>query len=158
VRYPRGSGPNVAINPTMQALPIGRAELRREGSGVAILAFGSLLTPALAAGDRLDATVVNMRFVKPLDEAMIERLARTHDLIVTVEENAIAGGAGGAVNEHLARVGLGVPIVNLGLPDQFIEHGDPKQLLAECGLDADGIHRSILRHRPPGVAGILESA
>ncbi len=158
VRYPRGSGPNVAINPTMQALPIGRAELRREGSAVAILAFGSLLTPALAAGDRLDATVVNMRFVKPLDEAMIERLARTHDLIVTVEENAIAGGAGSAVNEYLARVGLGVPIVNLGLPDQFIEHGDPKQLLAECGLDADGIHRSILRHRPPGVAGILESA
>jgi len=158
VRYPRGSGPNVAINPTMQALPIGRAELRREGGAVAILAFGSLLTPALAAGDRLDATVVNMRFVKPLDEAMIERLARTHDLIVTVEENAVAGGAGSAVNEYLARVGLGVPIVNLGLPDQFIEHGDPKQLLAACGLDAEGIYRAILRHRPPGVAGILESA
>ena len=158
VRYPRGSGPNVATNPTMQALPIGQAEIRREGRSIAILAFGSVLTPALVAGERLNATVVNMRFVKPLDEALVERLARAHDLVVTVEENAIAGGAGGAVNEYLARTGLGIPVVNLGLPDRFIEHGDPKQLLADCGLDADGIYRSILRHRPRGIADILESA
>ena len=158
VRYPRGSGPSVAIQPTMQALPLGRAETRRSGRAIAILAFGSVLIPALTAGERLNATVVNMRFVKPLDETMITELARSHDLLVTVEENAVAGGAGSAVNEFLARAGLGVPVVNLGLPDHFIEHGDPKQLLAECGLDADGIYRSILRQRPRGVAGILESA
>jgi len=158
VRYPRGSGPGVATNPTMQALPVGRADVRREGRGIAILSFGSVLAAAIAAGERLDATVVNMRFVKPLDEALIERVARAHDLIVTVEENTVAGGAGSAVNEYLARAGLGIPIVNLGLPDHFIEHGDPKQLLAECGLDAEGIYRSILRHRPRGIADILESA
>ena len=158
VRYPRGSGPSVAIQPTMQALPLGRAETRRSGRAIAILAFGSVLIPALTAGERLNATVVNMRFVKPLDETMITELARSHDLLVTVEENAVAGGAGSAVNEFLARAGLGVPVVNLGLPDHFVEHGDPKQLLAECGLDADGIYRSILRQRPRGVAGILESA
>ena len=158
VRYPRGSGPGVATNPTMQALPVGRADVRREGSGIAILSFGSVLGAAIEAGERINATVVNMRFVKPLDEALIERVARAHDLIVTVEENTVAGGAGSAVNEYLARAGLGIPIVNLGLPDHFIEHGDPKQLLAECGLDAEGIYRSIMRHRPRGIADILESA
>ncbi|MFP5350874.1 MAG: 1-deoxy-D-xylulose-5-phosphate synthase, partial [Gammaproteobacteria bacterium] len=158
VRYPRGSGPGAATNPTMQALPVGRADVRREGSGIAILSFGSVLGAAIEAGERVNATVVNMRFVKPLDEALIARVARAHDLIVTVEENTVAGGAGSAVNEYLARAGLGIPIVNLGLPDHFIEHGDPRQLLAECGLDAEGIYRSILRHRPRGIADILESA
>ncbi|BAU49024.1 1-deoxy-D-xylulose-5-phosphate synthase [Sulfurifustis variabilis] len=158
VRYPRGTGPGIKVGRGMGVLPIGKAEVRREGRDVAILAFGSLLAPALAAGESLNATVVNMRFVKPLDEALVLSLARTHELLVTVEENAVAGGAGSAVNECLARAALAPAVLNLGLPDRFVEHGDPKQLLAECGLDAEGIQRAILRRRPRGVAGILESA
>ncbi|GAB1233364.1 1-deoxy-D-xylulose-5-phosphate synthase [Ferrigenium sp. UT4] len=143
VRYPRVVGPGVAVQQDMQALPLGRGELRRSGKAVAILAFGSMLTPALAAAEQLDASVANMRFVKPLDEALVMQLAREHTLLVTVEENAVQGGAGSAVAECLARHGMTVPLLQLGLPDRFIEQGDPAQLLAECGLDAAGIARSV---------------
>ena len=158
VRYPRGAGPGAKTQRALAAIPIGKAETRRKGREVAILAFGSLLAPALTAGEALNATVINMRFVKPLDETLVLELARTHDLLVTVEENVIAGGAGAAVSECLAAAGVTTNVVHLGLPDQFIEHGDHKALLAECGLDADGIRRTILRHRPRGVAGRVESA
>jgi 1-deoxy-D-xylulose-5-phosphate synthase len=158
VRYPRGTGPGAKVQRALEAIPIGKAEVRREGREVAILAFGSVVTAALAAGESINATVVNMRFVKPLDKDLVLELARTHSLIVTVEENVLAGGAGAAVNECLASAGLTPELLNLGLPDHFVEHGDPKQLLAECGLDIEGIRRQILRRRPRGVAGIVESA
>jgi 1-deoxy-D-xylulose-5-phosphate synthase len=145
VRYPRGAGPHVAIANEMQALPIGKAEVRRRGRRIALLAFGSMLAPALDAGDSFNATVVNMRFVKPLDEALIRELAQTHEWLVTIEENAVQGGAGSAVNECLLAAGLAPRIVNLGLPDQFIEHGEHKELLADCGLDAPGLRRTLLR-------------
>jgi 1-deoxy-D-xylulose-5-phosphate synthase len=143
VRYPRGTGPGVDVAPAMKALAIGQGEVRREGKHVAILAFGTTLKPALEAGAELNATVANMRFVKPLDRDLVFRLATTHDLLVTVEENVVAGGAGAAVLEALAVDGLAVPVLQLGLPDAFVEHGDPQALLAECGLDRDGILRSI---------------
>ena len=143
VRYPRGSGPGVEVKAAMRALPFGRGEVRREGKRVAILAFGSMLAPALEAGTELGATVANMRFVKPLDRDLAYRLASTHDLVVTVEENAVAGGAGSAVAESLEADGIVVPVLQLGLPDRFVDHGDHAQLLAECGLDAAGIGRSI---------------
>ena len=146
VRYPRGAGPAAAIDPVLEPLPIGKAEVRRQGQRVALLAFGSMLTSALDAGEAFNATVVNMRFVKPLDADLVLELARTHELLVTLEENAIAGGAGSAVNELLAATGLPCRVINLGLPDRFIEHGDPKQLLAECGLDTASIRRTILRY------------
>jgi 1-deoxy-D-xylulose-5-phosphate synthase len=145
VRYPRGSGPGVAVDPALQPLALGKAEVRRRGSRVALLAFGSMLAPALEAGSAFDATVVNMRFVKPLDETLVRELAASHELLVTVEEGAVAGGAGSAVNELLAAAGLGARVVNLGLPDRFIEHGEPGELLADCGLDAPTIRRAILR-------------
>ena len=143
VRYPRGTGPGVAINPEMSALPIGKGELRREGKRVAILAFGSMLAPALVAGEQLDATVANMRFVKPLDAGLVLRLAREHELLVTVEENTVQGGAGSAVAEFLQLQGIIIPMLQLGLPDQFIEQGDHAQMLADCGLDANGLIRMI---------------
>jgi len=143
VRYPRGTGPGVTPQEHMKALAIGRGEIRRQGHGVAILAFGSMLAPALEAAERLGASVANMRFVKPLDTALVEQLATRHDLLVTVEENAIAGGAGSAVNEALAEMGITVPVLNLGLPDRFIEHGNPAELLASCGLDPNGIEQQI---------------
>ncbi|MDF3031896.1 MAG: 1-deoxy-D-xylulose-5-phosphate synthase, partial [Moraxellaceae bacterium] len=143
VRYPRGTGPGMKIEKQMTALPLGRGVKRRSGERVAILAFGASLTPALAAAEKLNATVVDMRFVKPLDEALIRELAQSHKLLVTVEEHAIMGGAGSAVNEFLARERLVVPVQNLGIPDAFIEHGTPAEMLAECGLDAAGIERSI---------------
>jgi 1-deoxy-D-xylulose-5-phosphate synthase len=143
VRYPRGTGPGVAVNPEMSALPIGKGELRREGKRVAILAFGSMLAPALVAGEQLDATVVNMRFVKPLDAELILRLARDHKLLVTVEENTVQGGAGSAVAEFLQLHGIVIPMLQLGLPDQFIEQGDHMQMLVDCGLDANGLIRMI---------------
>jgi 1-deoxy-D-xylulose-5-phosphate synthase len=146
VRYPRGSGTGAEIVKAMKALPVGRGEVRREGRRVAILAFGSMLAPALEAGEALNATVANMRFVKPVDRELAFRLATTHDVIVTVEEGVIAGGAGSAVAESLAADGVAVPLLMLGLPDQFVEHGDPQQLLADCGLDAAGIARSIQMH------------
>ena len=147
VRFPRGTGPGVAVVSRMTALPIGKGEVRRTTSRrtnrIAILAFGSMLAPALAAADGLDATVANMRFVKPLDVDLVCKLAREHDALVTVEENVIAGGAGSAVAEALAAAGIVVSFLQLGLPDQFIDHGDPAKLLADCGLDAQGIAASI---------------
>ena len=149
VRYPRGTGPGVEVQAQMTALPWGKAEVRRRagaaaGRRVAILAFGAMLTPALAAAAAIDATVVNMRFVKPLDLALIRELALSHDLIVTVEENVIAGGAGSGCAEALAAEGIDVPMLHLGLPDRFVDHGDPARLLAQCGLDAAGVQGAIL--------------
>ncbi len=143
VRYPRGAGSGAEIAQPMKAVPVGEGEIRREGRKVAILAFGAMLQPALEAGAELGATVANMRFVKPLDDALVLRLATTHELVVTVEENVVEGGAGSAVLESLAAQGVEVPVLQLGLPDQFVEHGDPAQLLADCGLDAPGIARAI---------------
>ena len=145
VRYPRGAGAGLPPLPELSALPLGKAELRREGRGVAILAFGALLYPALAAAERLDASVVNMRWVKPLDEALLRAVAGRHDLLVTVEEGAIMGGAGSAVLEALAAAAIVKPVLQLGLPDRFIEQGDPAKLLALQGLDADGIEAAIRR-------------
>ena len=144
VRYPRGSGPGVAIEKAMKALPVGRGEIRREGAGgVAILAFGSMLTPGLAVAGEFDATVANMRFVKPLDEDLVRALAGKHSLLVTIEENVIMGGAGSAVLEVLEKLGCTVPVLQLGLPDRFIDQGDPALQLASVGLDAAGIADSI---------------
>jgi 1-deoxy-D-xylulose-5-phosphate synthase len=143
VRYPRGTGPGVAVEHKMRRLPVGKAAKIRTGRGVAVLAFGSPVSDALQAGDTLDATVVNMRFVKPLDEDMVFELARDHALLVTVEDNAVAGGAGSAVNECLARLDAQVPVLNLGLPDRFLEHGSREELLSEAGLDAAGILASV---------------
>ncbi len=145
VRYPRGSGPGVALVKEMQALPIGKGEVRRTGGQIAILAFGSMLAPALGAAEQLNATVANMRFVKPLDEELVLRLAREHDLLVTVEENTIQGGAGSAVAECLLRHGVMVPLLQLGLPDSFLEQGEPAKMLAACGLDVNGIVAGIRR-------------
>ncbi len=139
VRYPRGTGPGVAISQEMQAMPIGKARVLKEGRQVAFLAFGSMVQPARLAADALGATLVDMRFVKPLDEAVILEMAARHALLVTVEENAIMGGAGSGVSELLALHGLSMPVLHLGLPDEFIEHGKPSELLHEVGLDADGI-------------------
>jgi 1-deoxy-D-xylulose-5-phosphate synthase len=148
VRYPRGSGPGTSIQTEMRALAIGKGELRRETKRrtqrIAILAFGSMLQPALAAGEEIDATVANMRFVKPIDVELIEWLAKSNDYLVTVEENVVAGGAGSAVAETLAELGIVLPILHLGLPDKFIDHGDPALLLSKCGLDAKGIAASIV--------------
>ncbi|MBN8494800.1 MAG: 1-deoxy-D-xylulose-5-phosphate synthase [Burkholderiales bacterium] len=153
VRYPRGSGVGTALGTDLSELPWGKAELRRStgkahavgGPRIAILAFGPLLYPALKAAEALDATVVNMRFVKPLDEAMVLEIARSHEALVTVEEGCVMGGAGSAVAECLAAHGLAVPLLQLGLPDQVIEHGDPNKLLAMCGLDAAGIEQAVLK-------------
>jgi 1-deoxy-D-xylulose-5-phosphate synthase len=143
VRYPRGTGPGVEVLPAMKALPVGRGDVRREGRHVAILAFGAVLKAALEAGAELNATVANMRFVKPIDRDLVVKLATTHDLLVTVEENVVNGGAGSAVLELLAAEGLAVPVLQLGLPDKFVEHGDPNVLLTDCELDRDGIARAI---------------
>ena len=143
VRYPRGTGPGVPPGDDLEALPLGKAEVRRQGSGVAILAFGSRVSAALEAAETLDATVINMRFIKPLDEAAILAAAGNHELLVTVEEHALAGGAGSAVNEALVAHSCRCPVLNLGIPDRFIEHGSHAGQLAECGLDADGIRRAI---------------
>jgi 1-deoxy-D-xylulose-5-phosphate synthase len=143
VRYPRGQGPGAAIEHDMRALPIGKGEIRRNGKDIAILSFGSLLAPALAAAEQLDASVANMRFIKPLDTNLIRQLAGTHKLLVTLEENVVMGGAGSAVNEFLQSVNINCPVLNLGLPDAFIEQGSSSQLLAQCGLDAAGIVKAI---------------
>jgi 1-deoxy-D-xylulose-5-phosphate synthase len=143
VRYPRGGGLGVPVEKEMRALPIGKGEIRREGRRVAILAFGTVLKPALEVGEELDATVVNMRFVKPLDDELAAQLARSHALLVTVEDNVVMGGAGSAVAESLAAQGIGAAILHLGLPDRFIDHGDQNQLLALAGLNKDGILASI---------------
>ena len=146
VRYPRGQGPGVPVEKAMCALPLGQAQLRRRGgSGLLLLSFGTMLEAALAAGDRLDATVVNMRFVKPLDEALLRELVPLHAAWVTLEENTVAGGAGSAVAELLDAAGLGRPRMSLGLPDRFIEHGSREQCLADAGLDTPSVIGAIER-------------
>ncbi len=143
VRYPRGKGMGVAPIRHMQALPIGKAEIRRRGRDLALLAFGSMVEVAAAVGEQVDATVVNMRFVKPLDEAMIKTLAAEHRWLVTLEENVVAGGAGSAVNEYLAQSELAIPVRNLGLPDRFVEQGERGELLVDCGLSAETVLRQL---------------
>jgi 1-deoxy-D-xylulose-5-phosphate synthase len=160
VRYPRGQGPGVKIEAEMTALPIGRAEIRREGrSGLLLLAFGTILGACEDVADRLDATLVNMRFVKPLDEELVARLATSHTCIVTLEENVIAGGAGSAVSECLAALEIERPIHHIGIPDRFIEHGSRDDCLRMAGLDAAGIERAIgeiwAAHRPARPAGVV---
>ena len=152
VRYPRGVGPGVPVQKTFTELPLGRAEVRRQGRRIAILAFGSMVTPAMAAGEALDATVVNMRFVKPIDADLIRELAATHEVFVTVEEHVVMGGAGSACLEALAEVGLARPVQMLGLPDRYIDHGDHALLLRLEGLDGPGIERQI-RERFPDITG-----
>jgi 1-deoxy-D-xylulose-5-phosphate synthase len=145
VRYPRGSGPNASIAQELSSLPIGKGVLRRRGRGVALLVFGVQLADALRAADNLDASVADMRFVKPLDESLIDELALTHDLLVTLEENSVMGGAGSAVSEYLAQSARLTPILHLGLPDRYVEHAKPSQMLASCGLDQAGIEAAIRR-------------
>ena len=143
VRYPRGSGPNAAIDPGLEPLEIGKGIVRRHGKQTALLVFGVQLAEALKVGEVLDATVVDMRFVKPLDEALVRQLAASHELLVTIEENSVMGGAGSAVSEFLAHAGILKPVLHLGLPDYYVEHAKPAQMLAECGLDAAGIEAAI---------------
>ena len=143
VRYPRGSGPGVAIEPTMRAVPVGKGEIRRDGRRIALLAFGSMLKPVLDAAEELNATVANMRFVKPLDDELVMKLALSHDLLVTIEENTIQGGAGSAVVESLLKQNVTTNVMQLGLPDCFIDHGDPAAMLVECGLDKAGIVAAV---------------
>ncbi|QET02449.1 1-deoxy-D-xylulose-5-phosphate synthase [Cupriavidus pauculus] len=148
VRYPRGAGVGAAISADLATLPVGKGIVRREGNAragqrVAFLGFGSMVHPALGAAEALDATVADMRFVKPLDVELVKSLAANHDYLVTVEEGATMGGAGGAVLEALAEAGIEIPVLVLGLPDKFIDHGDPAFLLSQCGLDAAGIERSV---------------
>ena len=144
VRYPRGRGPGVDVKQAMTCLPMGKAEVRRKGeSGVVILAFGCMLAACMEAGSRLDATVVNMRFIKPLDETLLLELAQSAVCFVTVEDNVVAGGAGSGVNEYLAASVPGAKVLNLGLPDRFVDHGERGELLAEQGLDAEGIRLAV---------------
>ncbi|EJN38951.1 1-deoxy-D-xylulose-5-phosphate synthase [Pseudomonas sp. GM84] len=143
VRYPRGTGPNAPISGDLDPLEIGKGVVRRQGAKVALLVFGVQLAEALEVAERIDATVVDMRFVKPLDEALVLELAGSHELLVTIEENAIMGGAGAAVGEFLASQAVVKPLLHLGLPDIYVEHAKPAQMLAECGLDAAGIEASV---------------
>lgn len=143
VRYPRGTGPGVTVEKTMTAIPVGKADVRRQGKQVAILSFGTMLTTAMQVGDAIDATVVNMRFVKPLDQQLILEMAQTHALLVTLEENVVMGGAGSAVNEVLQANKIDTEVLNLGIPDQFIEHGNSPELLQRYGLDAVGVQNAI---------------
>ena len=143
VRYPRGAGAGVAVEAGLQSLPLGKGEVRRDGKGVAILAFGTLLFPALEAAEKLGCTVVNMRWAKPLDVELLRRMAATHEALVTLEEGAVMGGAGSAVLEALHAAGIAMPVLQLGLADEFTEHGDPAQLLSLQGLDAAGIEAAV---------------
>jgi len=143
VRYPRGKGPGSVVAEDFSELNIGQSEIRHKGGRLAILAWGSMVAPALEAGKKLGATVINMRFVKPLDEAMILEMAKTHEVLVTIEENVISGGSGSAVNNYLQAQQILMPVLNLGLPDAFIEQGTREELLADCGLDSTGIFDSI---------------
>ncbi len=148
VRYPRGGGIGAAIEASLDTLPIGKAELRRRGRSIALLAFGAMLAPAMKAGEALNASVVNMRFIKPLDQKLILELAASHEALVTLEDNAIAGGAGVAVGELLAAHGVTLPLLHLGLADQFLEHASREELLSESGLDAAGIESAIRKRFP----------
>ncbi|MEK9721209.1 MAG: transketolase C-terminal domain-containing protein, partial [Quisquiliibacterium sp.] len=143
VRYPRGAGVGVQAKKDLTEIPFGKAQTRRSGKRIAILAFGTMLGPCLQAGEALDATVVNMRWVKPLDTDLIAELAGTHTALVTVEEHVVMAGAGSAVAEALTALGVIIPMLQLGLPDRFVDHGDQAQLLSSLGLDAGGIERSI---------------
>ena len=143
VRYPRGAGIGADVKPELTTIELGKGEIKRQGTQVAILAFGTMLAPALQAAEELNATVANMRFIKPLDAKLVAQLAASHDLLVTVEEGCVMGGAGSAVAEALAAAGIVKPLLHLGLPDKFIDHGDAQQLLAQCGLDGAGIAASI---------------
>ncbi len=145
VRYPRGSGLGAAPGADLDTLPVGKGEIRRPGQGVAILNFGTLLPAALEAAERLGATVANMRFVKPLDTALVDQLATEHSCLVTLEDNALMGGAGSAVAEYLASGGHPVKLLQLGIPDRFVGHGSREQLLSDCGLDAAGIEQAVCR-------------
>jgi 1-deoxy-D-xylulose-5-phosphate synthase len=149
VRYPRGSGAGVPVSPSLEGLPFGKGEIRKQGSEIAILAFGTLLHPALAAAEALGLTVVNMRWAKPLDVDLLLQIAATHSALVTVEEGATMGGAGSAVMEALHAAGVTLPVLQLGLADEFIEHGDPAHLLRLQGLDAAGIQASIRQRFGP---------
>jgi len=153
VRYPRGAGCGAEPDAGLEAVALGRGVVRRHGAGVAILAFGTLAVPALDAADALDATLADMRFVKPLDDDLVVELAQTHQALVTVEEAAVMGGAGSAVLECLARRGIAVPVLQLGLPDEFIDHGDQAAILARNGLDAAGIEQSVLARFADILAG-----
>jgi len=157
IRYPRGAGIGAAVEKELTSLEIGKGEIKRRGQKIAILAFGSMVAPALAAGEALDATVANMRFVKPLDVELVRQLAAEHDYLVTVEEGCIMGGAGAAVAEALAAQGIVKPLQMLGLPDQFIDHGDPAKLLASVGLDAAGITASIRQRSAAGEPRLVVS-
>jgi 1-deoxy-D-xylulose-5-phosphate synthase len=148
VRYPRGAGAGVATLAGLESLPFGKGEIRRQGKGLAILAFGTLLYPALEAAEKLGATVVNMRWAKPLDVDLLRQVAAEHEALVTLEEGCLLGGAGSAVGEALQAAGLVKPLLQLGLPDVFIEHGDPAKLLALQGLDAEGIVASVSQRFP----------
>ncbi len=143
VRYPRGKGPGVTVQKAMTALPLGKGEVKHQGSRIAMLAWGSMVAPALEAGKQLNATVANMRFVKPLDEVLILEIAKTHDVIVTLEENVLSGGAGSAVNQFLQAQKILMPVLNIGLPDSFVEQGTREELLALCGLDTKGILEQV---------------
>lgn len=143
MRYPRGTGPGAAISASLDPLPIGKGRILREGQGVALLAFGAMVTPALAAAQATNATVADMRFIKPIDQALVHELAARHPVLVTLEENTVAGGAGSEVARCLESAGLTNRLVRLGLPDQFIDHGDSVKLLAEHGLDAAGIEATL---------------
>ena len=159
VRYPRGKGPGVMPSDELEPIPLGKAEVLREGERIAVLAFGSMVEPCRPVAERLGATLVNMRFVKPLDAALIESLADRHDLLVTVEENAVAGGAGSGVNEHLAAAGKTPSLLNVGLGDSYLDHGSREECLAEAGLDEAGIERQIReRVQALGLPADLRSA
>jgi 1-deoxy-D-xylulose-5-phosphate synthase len=158
VRYPRGTGPGVLPAPTLECLTIGKGEIRRQGQRIALLTFGTLLAPALEAGDTLNATVANMRFVKPIDHELILELAHTHDLIVVLEENTLIGGAGSEVSRVLESSLETKSLLRMGLPDSFIEHGEQSQMLAELGLNASNIVQRIASFAPSLVPeGILAS-
>ena len=151
VRYPRGAGVGVNAGPDLETVPFGKAELRRQGQGLCILAFGTLLYPALAVAEKLNATVVNMRWAKPLDTDMLLKMAENHERFVTLEDACVMGGAGSAVGEFMQKADILKPLLSLGLPDEFVEHGDPAKLMALLGLDATGIEQSILQKWPSSV-------
>ncbi len=146
VRYPRGTGMGVEIKKEMTALPVGKGEIRRQGKGIAILSFGALLGIALEAAEELNASVVNMRFIKPVDEDIILEMARTHELLVTLEDNVVEGGAGSAVNEILTKHGVVHPVINYGLPDRLIQHGSREDMLDDVNLTKEGLMNFIQQH------------
>ena len=158
IRYPRGAGIGAAVEKELTTLPIGKGELKRQGQKIAILAFGSMVYPSLAAAENLDATVANMRFIKPLDAELVKSLAASHDVLVTVEEGCTMGGAGSAVAEALSEAGIEIPLLILGLPDKFVDHGDVGLLLSQCGLDAKGIESSIRQRFASTLAAVPKLA